>query len=91
MPGTGDQRAWDIVLVGADWRHALEVETRPRDLQALERRIALKVRDSGIEAVSLLLLDSRHNRDLLRLHGGALVARFPVPASRCPRRATRRA
>lgn len=81
MPGTADQRAWDVVLVGPGWRHACEVETRPRDLQALERRIALKTRDSGIEGVSLVLLDSRHNRDFVAVHADALALRFPVPPS----------
>ena len=81
LPDAGDQRAWDVVLAAPSWRHPLEVETRPRDRQALERRIALKVRDGGFDGVSLLLLDSRHNREFLRLHGSALAERFPVPAA----------
>jgi transcriptional regulator with XRE-family HTH domain len=81
MPDTSDLRAWDLVLLGRDWRHAYEVETRPRDLQALERRIALKSRDSGFDAVSLVLLDSRHNREFVRLQEESVRRRFPVPAS----------
>jgi transcriptional regulator with XRE-family HTH domain len=81
LPERGDQRAWDVVLLGSTWRHALEVETRARDRQALDRRIALKDRDSGIDGVSLLLLDSRANREFVRLYGPLLQERFPVPAA----------
>jgi transcriptional regulator with XRE-family HTH domain len=81
LPDPGDLRAWDVVLAAAAWRHALEVETRPRDRQALERRIALKERDGAVGGVSLLLLDSRHDREFVRLHAHALAERFPVPAS----------
>ncbi|HSL76502.1 MAG TPA: helix-turn-helix transcriptional regulator [Candidatus Limnocylindrales bacterium] len=82
FPAAGDKRAWDVVVAGVSWRHAYEAETRPRDLQALERRIALKARDGGVESVSLLLLDSRHNRDFVRAHGDSLRQRFPVPGRR---------
>jgi transcriptional regulator with XRE-family HTH domain len=82
LPGPGDRRAWDLVVAGASWRHAYEAETRPRDLQALERRIGLKARDGDVDGVSLLLLDSRHNRELIRAHRASLDARFPVPARR---------
>ena len=81
MPDAGDPRAWDVVLLGLGWRHHIEVETRPNDRQALERRIALKARDSNATGVSLILLDSRHNREFVRLNEAALQARFPVPAS----------
>jgi transcriptional regulator with XRE-family HTH domain len=82
FPKPGDLRAWDIVLVGSDWRHGYEAETRPRDRQALERRLALKARDGDVDAVSLLLADSRHNRDFVRVHASALRERFPVPGRR---------
>ena len=69
------------MLLGADWRHHVEVETRPRDRQALERRIALKAPDGGEGShVSLLLLDSRHCRDFVHGTGSAQAERFPVPA-----------
>jgi hypothetical protein len=32
--------------------------------------------------MSLLLLDSRHNRDFLRAHGDILAERFPIPGRR---------
>lgn len=80
LPGPMDQRAWDVVLAGTRWRRPFEVETRPRDRQALERRIALKERDGGVAGVSLVLLDSRHNREFVRIHASALLERFPVPS-----------
>ena len=79
FPARGDQRAWDLVAAGPSWRHAFEAETRPRDRQALERRIALKVRDGTVDGVSLLLSDSRHNREFVRANASALQDRFPVP------------
>jgi transcriptional regulator with XRE-family HTH domain len=78
----GDRRAWDAVVSGARWRHGIEAETRPRDLQALERRLALKLRDGDVSSMSLLLLDSRHNRDFIRAHGAALRERFAIDARR---------
>jgi transcriptional regulator with XRE-family HTH domain len=82
FPGQGDRRAWDVVVVGSDWRHGVEAETRPRDRQALERRLALKLRDGNVSSMSLLLLDSRHNRDFVRSHHDVLAERFPIPGRR---------
>jgi len=82
FPSPVDRRAWDVVVSGTEWRHGFEAETRPRDLQALERRLALKARDGDVNAVSLLLLDSRHNRSLVRAHSESLLVRFPVPGPR---------
>jgi transcriptional regulator with XRE-family HTH domain len=82
FPQPGDLRAWDVVLVGTGWRHGYEAETRPRDRQALERRLGLKARDGEVDAMSLLLLDSRHNREFVRASAGVLHERFPVPGRR---------
>jgi transcriptional regulator with XRE-family HTH domain len=82
LPVSGDQRAWDAVISGHGWLLGVEAETRPRDLQALERRLALKRRDGGVEHVVLLLTDSRHNRDLVRAYGRDLAESFPVPGRR---------
>jgi transcriptional regulator with XRE-family HTH domain len=82
FPAPGDRRAWDIVVVGRDFRHGAEAETRPRDRQALERRLALKLRDGDVTSMSLLLLDSRHNRDFVRANLDAMSERFPVPGRR---------
>jgi hypothetical protein len=78
LPSAGDLRAWDALLRGSGWRCGVEAETRPRDLQALERRLALKQRDGAVDMLVLLLLDSRYNRALVREHADALHARFPV-------------
>lgn len=82
FPAPGDRRAWDVVVVGPDWRHAAEAETRPRDRQALERRLALKFRDGNVSSMSLLLLDSRHNRDFVRANLDVMSERFPIPGRR---------
>jgi transcriptional regulator with XRE-family HTH domain len=82
FPDPQDRRAWDAVVLGAGWRHGVEAETRPRDRQALERRLALKLRDGDVTGMTLLLLDSRHNRAFMRAHGEVLSDAFPVPGSR---------
>ena len=61
---------------------AIEAETRPRDVQALQRRLALKRRDSpDVAVVILLLADTRHKRALMREHREALRSDFPEPAA----------
>jgi len=82
LPIPGDLRAWDAMVTGDRWRCGIEAETRPRDGQALERRIALKQRDGEVDFVILLLLDSRHNRAFVREHADLLHARFPVAGAR---------
>jgi transcriptional regulator with XRE-family HTH domain len=89
LPGPGDRRAWDTVVrgflvpEGRGWvRGAIEAETRPRDSQALERRLALKQRDGGIDWLILLLADTRHNRTFLAGPGASLRARFPLDGRR---------
>ena len=90
MPGPGDPRAWDGLIVAPTWSEPVEAETRPTDLQALQRRLALKLRDSGFDQVLLVLLDSRHNRALVREFRSELADAFPIPVlvrSNCSRRA----
>jgi transcriptional regulator with XRE-family HTH domain len=78
----GDRRSWDTVIVVAGVRIAVEAETRPRDVQELQRRLASKHRDDpSISSVILLLSDTRHNRAVVRDHGEALRAGLPLPAS----------
>lgn len=65
FPAPGDQRAWDALVRGVDpvsgdpWRVGVEAETRPNDLQALDRRLARKERVGGVDWMVLLLLASR--------------------------------
>ena len=92
--GRTDRRAWDAVADGYGCVDAVEAETRVRDLQASERRIALKARDDAtVGHVILLVADTRANRHALALGRGALRAEFPLDtraamtslsAGRCP-------
>jgi len=79
LPSDGDLRAWDAQLTVDRRRIGVEVETRPRDVQALERRLALKMRDGGIDTVILVLADTRANRQLVRAHASSLTGAFTIP------------
>lgn len=71
LPSSGErreQRAWDAVIYGLGGRTAVEVELRVRDVQELERRIALKRRDDPTESFLLVLADTRSNRRTLADH-----------------------
>jgi hypothetical protein len=63
----GDPRAWDATVRGDVFRAGIEAETRFRDQQALDRRLALKERDGGMDRLILVLLDSRSNARLFDL------------------------
>jgi len=65
LPLGGDLRAWDAEAAGTGWRARVEAETAITDGQALERRLALKVRDSGPGHVILVVADTRANREAL--------------------------
>ena len=85
LPGQGDLRAWDAVVDGFERRAVrggIEAETRPVDVQALERKLALKERDGAVVWMILLLADTRHNRTFLRGPGEALKGRFPLEGRR---------
>jgi hypothetical protein len=72
------------MIRGTRFRLGVEAESRLGDLQALERRVALKARDSRIEQVVLLVADTRHNRDALRA-AGPMLSSFPLSARSIPR------
>lgn len=82
LPIPGDLRAWDATACNATARIGIEAETRLRDLQAVERRTALKERDGGMDRVVLLVANTRHNREVVGAHSDALSARFPIPGPR---------
>ena len=85
LPSPGDLRAWDAIVDGFTPRHVrggIEAETQPVDVQALERKLALKERDGAVDWMILLLADTRHNRAFLRGPGAALLARFPLDGRR---------
>ena len=78
----GDQRAWDAVMLVGGVRIGVEAETRPQDVQSLQRRLASKRRDDPeIAGVVLLLAKTRSNRGLLKEYGEALRADLPLPAT----------
>ena len=82
MPGFIDQRAWDAGIDGPGVRVRIDAEAHVGDLQAVERRVALKQRDGEESCVILLLSDTKHHRALLAEAGGAIRARFPIPQRR---------
>jgi hypothetical protein len=59
-------------------RIAIEAEMRLVDAQSVDRRIALKRRDSGIAITILLLPDTNTNRAALATCRAALRANFPL-------------
>ena len=94
LPLQGDLRAWDAVVEGADGAFFTEGESHVSDVQALERRMRLKVRDDPRALIVVLVLTrSDHHRavlaehresfrDLLPLDGAAVLR--AVRAGRCP-------
>jgi hypothetical protein len=82
LPIPGDLRAWDAVVSAPDWRYGVEVETHPVDAQALERRLALKVRDGLVDGALLVLPATRHTRLFLTAAGDLLAPSFPVGGRR---------
>jgi transcriptional regulator with XRE-family HTH domain len=78
LPLRGDRRAWDAVADLGRLEVGIEAETRIRDVQELQRRIALKKRDAAIERVVLVVRGSRANRATLRAFGSQLGTTFPV-------------
>jgi transcriptional regulator with XRE-family HTH domain len=77
MPIPGDRRAWDRVLIGPV-AIGIEAETRPSDLQAVERAMALKQRDSGVQRSILLVAGTKRNRALIRQLLPGLRSTFPI-------------
>lgn len=80
LPVDRDLRAWDGEIRGRGWRCRVEAETRITDLQALQRRIALKARDDPGGHVILVVADTRHNRDALAAAREELRGFLPLDA-----------
>ena len=78
LPLAGNRRAWDALIVVGAVSIGIEAETRARDAQELQRRLALKHRDGGVDHVILLLADTRHNRAFVRACGEGFRSAFPV-------------
>ena len=73
----GDLRAWDVRLDG-QISLGIDAETRLHDIQALQRRTRLKLRDSGVDRVLLLVARTTHNHRGLLAHRDALRALLPA-------------
>jgi hypothetical protein len=78
IPILGDLRAWDLQFRLGSETIGIEAETGLSDVQALDRRIALKIRDSPVTLVMLLLADTTANRRTLAEHRDALRSGFPL-------------
>lgn len=78
LPIPGDRRAWDAVAALQPDPVAVEAEARLRDIQALDRRAALKLRDSQMARMVLLVADTASNRAMLDAHREDLRAAFPL-------------
>jgi transcriptional regulator with XRE-family HTH domain len=74
----GDLRAWDAEVEASNGTCKVEAETMLHDLQATERRIALKMADDGVERVILLVADTHRNRQVMREFRASLAVRFPL-------------
>jgi transcriptional regulator with XRE-family HTH domain len=92
LPDPGDQRAWDGWISGSRPTNGLgpslpvEAESRISDVQAVMRRVHLKLRDAGLGHVLLVVADTRADRAAIGAAGALVDASFPVP----PRRALQR-
>ena len=82
LPNPGDQRAWDAMIDGFDGGRLLPLDADSRlvDVQAQHRRLNLKLRDGGLEAVLWLFSDTHRNRAALDAAAAYLAADFPVSA-----------
>ena len=78
MPIPGDRRAWDARVVIGARRAGCEAEMQLIDLQALERRLALKVRDGDVDILLLVVPNLVRNQHVLRLHREELRSLLPL-------------
>ena len=81
LPIEGDLRAWDAEITGAKpnpWRARVEAETNIADGQALERRLALKLRDDPGGHLILLVSDTTSNRAAIKLLRNGLRELLPL-------------
>jgi transcriptional regulator with XRE-family HTH domain len=77
LPIPGDRRAWDRTLTRDGNLIGIEAETRPTDMQELQRRLTLKKRDGRVDRLILVLANTQWCRRLVRLND--MDSTFPVP------------
>jgi transcriptional regulator with XRE-family HTH domain len=73
-----DLRAWDLTLDDQVATGGVELETRLIDAQAQLRKITLKVRDSDVDRVLMVVADTRANRLAVRTAAGLLGGTFAI-------------
>jgi transcriptional regulator with XRE-family HTH domain len=78
LPLPGDRRAWDGLAVLKGRRGGCEAETRLRDRQAVERLLALKLRDGDVDVLILVVADTAANRAFLAAHREQLRGLLPL-------------
>ena len=81
LPIEGDLRAWDAEIRGREpnpWCARVEAVTRIGDGQALERKLALKLRDDPDGHLILLVSDTRSNRLAVKALGPGLRSILPL-------------
>jgi transcriptional regulator with XRE-family HTH domain len=78
-------RAWDGVIDSRRGSRPVEAETGVTDLQDLDRRLHLKMRDGNLDGVILLVADTRRNRAALRSAPPSWRESFPVGGGRALR------
>jgi hypothetical protein len=79
LPGAGDLRAWDGRISDGSATASIEGEAKILDVQAMQRRIALKQRDDPSCGVVILVVNrTAHNRRVLAEHREALRSQFPL-------------
>ncbi len=78
LRGTHQLRAWDAELVTTSDTCKVEAETALHDLQATDRKIALKMADDGVDRVILLVAQTRRNRRVLGEFRELTRARYPL-------------
>jgi transcriptional regulator with XRE-family HTH domain len=78
LPIPGDRRPWDALVILRARRAGCECETRLRDAQAVERRLALKARDGKVDVALLVVPATRANRRFLEQHREQLRGLLPL-------------
>lgn len=78
LPVTGDRRAWDGLVRLRGRRAGCEAETRIDDVQALERRLTLKLRDGDVDLLILIVAKTVANRRAVEVHRETLRPLLPL-------------
>lgn len=78
LPQPGDPRSLDAIIVEPRIDAAFEIESKLVDAQALARRATLKLRDSTLKVMVLVLPDTAGNREAVRGAAATLRPSFPI-------------